>query len=151
MRFLVIAVLVLTSGVFHSTGLTQEKPTVAFEVASVRVNKNSPPNFSVDYSPNGVTYRAATRHTLIVDAYSLLPYQITGPDWIMTERYDISARAPGRTTFPELMLMLQELLRDRFMLTFHHEMKNMSVYALTVRNSSSNLHPHALNAIPSVT
>src|SRR5262249_38969384 len=67
------------------------------------------------------------------------------------ERYDISARVAGRATGPELDLMLRELLKDRFMLTFHHEMKNLSVYALTARNKSNKLHPHALNGIPSVT
>lgn len=104
------------------------------------MNENSLPT-SEDYSPNGVTYRAATLHYLIVSAYSLLPFQVTGPDWIMTERYDISARAAARTTGAELMLMLRELLKDRFRLTFHHEMKNLSVYALTVHSKSDKLHP----------
>jgi uncharacterized protein (TIGR03435 family) len=58
-------------------------------------------------------------------------YQISGPDWISSDRFDISATlSPGTATqIPEMM---QRLLEDRFQIKIHREKKDFPVYVLEV-------------------
>jgi uncharacterized protein (TIGR03435 family) len=79
-----------------------------------------------------------------MNAYGLVPNQITGgPSWISSSRYDIAAKAEGNPTPEEMKLMLQSLLVRRFGLRFHHETKEMSIYAL-VRDKKGNEKPEGL-------
>jgi uncharacterized protein (TIGR03435 family) len=66
-----------------------------------------------------------------------------GPDWVKKSRFEIRAKVPAGTPdytvgqfssghAPELQLMLQALLADRFNLKIHREKKRLPVYALTV-------------------
>ena len=104
-----------------------------FEVASI---KSSPPQaigrassrMSIDNALFRYSY--LTLKGLIQDAYKLQEYQVSGPDWISSDRYDIFAKIPeGRRD--QVKLMLQALLADRFKLTHHSETKEMTVYFLT--------------------
>jgi uncharacterized protein (TIGR03435 family) len=94
-------------------------------------------------NPGGrVTYTGNVR-TLIEYAYGLQDYQThTGPDWISSERFDITAVPPDNSPSrnrklhnaeptPEQHQMLQALLRDRFGLQCHFETKEGEVYLLT--------------------
>ena len=58
-----------------------------------------------------------------------------GPDWINTERWDIVAKGNGNAKPEELMVMLQNLLADRFKLVLHREMRDSPIYALVVAKS----------------
>ncbi len=65
-----------------------------------------------------------------------------GPNWLDSDRFDISAKADGR--FSQAMMngpMLQALLEDRFKLKLHRESRVVSVYALTVAKVGPKLHP----------
>lgn len=68
----------------------------------------------------------------IMQAYQLLGYQVSGPSWLDSERYDISAIKPPGASDEQVRLMLQNLLAERFKLALHREHKEMSVYALVV-------------------
>ena len=57
---------------------------------------------------------------------------IGGPPWIGQVGYDILAKADQTFSEPELFIMLQTLLRDRFQLKVHDESRSVSGYALTV-------------------
>ena len=80
----------------------------------------------------------ATNYTLRVllgAAYNLTPRAILGgPAWLDSDHYDVIAATPGeiRPNLDEQMAMLRKLLGDRFMLRFHREEKEFSVYALSV-------------------
>jgi uncharacterized protein (TIGR03435 family) len=69
---------------------------------------------------------------LILTAYKVKPYQITGPDWINTERFDIIAKMPDGASKDDAPKMLQALLEDRFKLAVHRESKEHPVLALVV-------------------
>lgn len=72
---------------------------------------------------------------LIAFAYGLHSKQIVGgPDWFATQLYDIDGvpDAPGRPSLKQMGLMVQKLLADRCQLKFHHETRELSVYAITV-------------------
>jgi bla regulator protein BlaR1 len=77
-----------------------------------------------------------------------------GPAWLTKDQFDIQAKAPEGSpdyTFPDflegqtpqLQLMLQSLLADRFNLKVHKEMKQVPVYVLTVGKNGSKLKPGA--------
>lgn len=64
-----------------------------------------------------------------------------GPSWLDREKYDLYAKPdqPGRPSLPQLKMMLQKLLVDRFRLALHHEKRELSVYAITVAKSGAKL------------
>lgn len=94
----------------------------------------------------GFHWTLATAHSLRVEfdttrypgvaciqwAYSVSSYQVSGPSWIDSERYDISARAAGPAPEAQLRLMLRPLLSERFRLKFHRDTKTLQGYALLV-------------------
>jgi uncharacterized protein (TIGR03435 family) len=66
-----------------------------------------------------------------------------GPDWLRKDQFEIVAKVPDNapdytsTQFvnlhaPQVQLMLQALLADRFALKIHRETKELPVYALTI-------------------
>jgi uncharacterized protein (TIGR03435 family) len=67
---------------------------------------------------------------LIVLAYKVKPFQITGPDWIASQRFDIVAKLPDGASKDDAPKMLQALLEDRFKLAIHRESKEHPVLAL---------------------
>ena len=77
----------------------------------------------------------ASLRRLIERAYSIRPYQFTGPDWINNVNFDITAMYPADTAKDQRALMLQTLLAQRFHLVIHRETKEMAAYALVVAKS----------------
>jgi uncharacterized protein (TIGR03435 family) len=69
---------------------------------------------------------------LIAMAYRVKNYQVSGPDWISTERFDINATLPSGSTANDVPEMLQSLLADRFQLKLHRDKKDFPVYALVM-------------------
>lgn len=64
-------------------------------------------------------------------AYGVKPYQITGPDWLATMRFDIVAKMPEGSK-KDAPKMLQALLEERFKLTTHRASAEHPVLALVV-------------------
>jgi uncharacterized protein (TIGR03435 family) len=109
---------------------------VEFEVASVKP-------FSIAQTDGAVTLGARidgaqvrllglAMRDLISMAYRIKLYQLSGPEWIQTERYDINAKLPAGVSPEKLPEMTQALLAERFGLKVHREKKEMPVYALLV-------------------
>jgi uncharacterized protein (TIGR03435 family) len=63
----------------------------------------------------------ATMRMILQAAWGLSSVQITGPDWINSDRYDIEAKSPAGVPDTEIQPMLQALLKDRFHLHAHLE------------------------------
>jgi uncharacterized protein (TIGR03435 family) len=104
---------------------------LAFEVASV---KRSVPDGSHMQSsrldPGRVTFSGATLGQLIRRAYNVKEYQVSGPDWINSDRFEITAKFPPKYGVDQVLVMLQNLLTERFKVTIRRESKEMPVYAL---------------------
>jgi uncharacterized protein (TIGR03435 family) len=119
----------------------------AFEVASVKVSAPLPPGvmmFRMGDGPNSsdpgrITYRGVTLKVLAARAYGLKEYQVEGPAWLESERYDVIATIPKGSNKEEVGLMLQRLLAERFHLTVHHESKPLAVYTLSVAKGGPKL------------
>ena len=58
-----------------------------------------------------------------------------------SDRYNINAKAAGPAKDPELMLMLQTLLAERFKAEVHRQSKSTSGYALVVAKSGLKIKP----------
>jgi uncharacterized protein (TIGR03435 family) len=83
---------------------------------------------------------AALLPFIIQQAYGIRRDQVVGgPDWMNTARYDIEAKADGNPGFPQMFLMLQSLLEDRFKLKVHRETRQLPVYELTLARGGSKL------------
>jgi len=116
-----------------------------FEVASVkpstgRVALRGGPRTA---EPERIAYENADLRQLLMKAYGVESDQISGPAWVDSERYTINAKIPPGTTVAQFQTMLQNLLTERFRLKVHHEMKELSVYELTVAKGSAKLTPAA--------
>jgi len=71
---------------------------------------------------------------LIADAYQVLESQVSGPDWLQFETFDLDAKSDGVATLAQSRLMLRSLLADRFHLKIRHDAKAMTVYILSAAN-----------------
>ena len=69
---------------------------------------------------------------LIERAFDLKWYQTNGPDWLKSDRFDITARIPEGATRPQFQQMLQDLLARRFKLAATRVRKEIPVYQLRV-------------------
>ena len=73
--------------------------------------------------PGQLNYSNVSLKNVLMAAYAVKGYQINGPKWLDSERFDIVAKiAPGATK-EQFQLMLQNLLAERFKLTLHRETK----------------------------
>jgi len=106
--------------------------TPAFEVASIKPNHSGRSGSDSDDHEGVLTANNLSLKRLIMRAYQVRDYQVTGPDWLDNERFDIAAKPPSAAEGEQLNLMLQNLLADRFKLVLHHENKVFPVYGLLV-------------------
>lgn len=141
-----ISLLVLTSVVANC----QAPAHPEFEVASVRsapINVSGQEKVALGVHMDGSHVRIASfsLRDLIVRAYGVKAAQVTGPDWIASERYDVNATLPAGSTADDIPVMLQALLTDRFKLKIHRDKKEFPVYALTIGKSPLKLTEDALD------
>jgi uncharacterized protein (TIGR03435 family) len=112
----------------------------SFEVASVKpVQHNIKSRPQTLITPGRASYTGATLRDLVMAAYGVTAYQVSGLDWLNANAYDIVAKPPADTPASQIPLMLQALLADRFQLTFHREKKDLPVYALVVNKGGPKL------------
>ena len=118
-----------------------QQPMPAFETASVKPNRTGADEQFVRGDPGGnLTVVNMPLRQLIVFAYQIQGFQLDGgPDWIVSDRFDILARAgravpvtaPVVTAGPDtLRPMLRALLADRFRLVVHKETKELPIFEL---------------------
>jgi uncharacterized protein (TIGR03435 family) len=124
-----------------------QAPAATFEVASIKPAQEITPamilsgklhlGMSVDGARVDIGY--ASLADLIPLAYNVKPYQVAGPDWMRSQRFDIMAKLPEGATKEQVPQMLQALLEERFKLKAHKENRDNNVYALVVAKSGSKL------------
>jgi uncharacterized protein (TIGR03435 family) len=121
----------------------QERSRPTFEAASIHLHDPAVSTQSMRMNAGGIAYNRVTLFECIRAAYHVNGFQISGVESgvVVSERYDIVAKAGHPATNAELMTMLQVLLEDRFKLRFHREMMQRPVYALVSNKKSAKLHP----------
>jgi uncharacterized protein (TIGR03435 family) len=117
---------------------------LAFEVASI---KPAPPPtdgrlmIRMGGDAGRLDYNNVSLKDLLRAAYKVKDPQITGPDWMGSERFNLVAKLPEGASKDQVPAMLQTLLADRFKLTLHKEQKVVPAYALLVGKGGAKLHP----------
>lgn len=102
----------------------------AFDAASVKPNHSGSGSSSSHTRESNIQITNVPLLSILAMAYELKEYQIEGPPWIRTERYDIVAKAPVGTKERAMAPMMQALLRERFKMETHRETKDFPVYGL---------------------
>jgi uncharacterized protein (TIGR03435 family) len=118
--------------------------TPAFEVASI---KPAPPPTDgrlmvrMGNDAGRINFSNVSLMNVITAAYKVKEHQVTGPAWLNSERFDITAKIPAGAGKDDVPGMLQALLADRFKLKLHTESKVMQSYALTVAKGGAKMKP----------
>jgi uncharacterized protein (TIGR03435 family) len=89
--------------------------------------------------PDRVRFRGITVLQLFQEAYGVKYFQVSGPAWIGTERFDIAATHGPNPSTEEFRMMLRTMLADRFGSKLHHETRDFTAYRLTVAKGGSKL------------
>src|SRR5262249_52493741 len=128
------------------TALAQTPPadkSLTFEVASIKPASfptpgngpmliRGPSGGPGTKDPRRINYPFMSLKQLLTIAYDVKNHQISGPSWLDTERFDITATMPPDTTKEQFRIMLQNLLAERFKMTVHREKKELPMYSLVV-------------------
>lgn len=136
------AVLLLSGGLY-----AQSPAGPAFEVATI---KPAPPldpakimagqmHIGMKTDAGRVDIGFLSLSDLIRTAYRIKPYQLSGPDWLTSQRWDIVAKIPDGASADQIPEMLQTLLADRFKLAIHRANTEHSIYALVVAKGGPKL------------
>src|SRR5262249_17436930 len=84
---------VSTATVPHQDSL---RPALEFEVASVKPDTNASDRAYIQALPGRLLMQNFAVRTMILLAFGLGDYQVSGgPDWIVSEHYDVQATANG--------------------------------------------------------
>jgi uncharacterized protein (TIGR03435 family) len=122
-----------------------QAPMLTFEVASVKpgvLRGRSTCGYRMEggpgtSDPGRIAYHDISLSTLVKLAYlgnihACESYVLSAPKWLDSEGFDIVAKLPPGTTWPQLGIMLQNLLAERFQLAIHREEKVISAYSLVI-------------------
>jgi uncharacterized protein (TIGR03435 family) len=114
----------------------------SFEIATIKPSKPDQPGKYFRVQGREFTTMNTTLIDLMSFAYGLHAKQILGlPTWADTDKFDLAAKpdAPGAPSDKQWKSMMQKLIAERFKLTYHHDKKELSVYAITVAKTGSKL------------
>ncbi len=130
----------LSTALLSAAAFAQAAPArLEFEVASVKPSTaptaGSSVNIGVKINGAQVHISSLSLKDYIRIAYRVKEYQVSGPDWLNGERFEIDAKLPSGVTRDQVPDMLQSLLADRFGLKLHRGTKEFPVYALVVAGS----------------
>ena len=78
-----------------------------------------------------MTFKYVTLGRVICQAYDVEPYELFGPAWLNTDKFDIEAVVPRGATKDQVPMMIRDMLAERFQLRLHKGMKVMPVYELS--------------------
>ncbi len=125
-----------------------------FEVASVKPAAPDAPPGSMnggplgpgpfnqgEHNPDRIRWTNVRLIRAIQVAYDFPAADISGPDWLDSQGYDIVAAVPAGTSEHDFRLMLQNLLAERFGLTVHRGTRQVSGFALEVAKGGPKLTP----------
>ncbi len=124
--------------------LAQQQGALSFEVASIKPSAPQPMGMMrMNMSTDGgmARYTGVPLRDLIRTAYRVKDFQLEGPEWMGSERFDIVAKLPDGAKEDQIPEMLQSLLAERFKLTLHRDMKEHAIYALVVGKMGAKLKP----------
>jgi uncharacterized protein (TIGR03435 family) len=120
--------------------LSAQTPRLTFEVASIKPAEQITPamvaagklHVGMSIDPGRVDIGFLSLGELIPIAFKVKPYQLSGPDWLRQQRFDILAKMPEGATKDDVPALLKALLEERFQMKARLESRDNPVYALVV-------------------
>ena len=144
--------LVLVAGTLAGTGaLAQTSTPVArmavdahpsFAVAAIKPHDPNYHHQGFNASGDRFIVRNETVTSLLMFAYGVDKHQIVdGPNWLGNSPYDIEGTTdtPGEPNLRQQQEMIQRLLSERLGLKFHHEKRELPVYAIQIAKGGPKL------------
>ncbi len=145
-------VALFSGAVFGQAGITASQTSgPEFVAADVHVSAKSRMGMAAG-NLRGTRYlvRQATMVDLINLAYDVDNDKILGgPNWLETDRFDVSARAPSGSAPEQAKFMLQTLLAERFSLKLHKDSKELPGFVLSLGSGKPKMKPAADASAPS--
>jgi bla regulator protein blaR1 len=132
----------IASGPPLRAGVQASENQPSFEVASVKPNTSAGPNQIRIAMPGNGRFNITNMPLaeLIRFAYELQPFQLTGgPDWVNSQRFDVTATTDGNPGPLVIRQMLQSLLAERFKLAVRTETRDMPIYEMVLARSDGRL------------
>ncbi len=126
-----VAALAQTAPVFEVATIKPSAPLDRMKMAAA-IQAGQMPKLGPHVDKSRAEYTYMALKDLIAMAYNVKPYQITGPDWIASQRFDIVAKLPAGASKEDAPKMLQALLEERFKLAVHRDNQEHPVLALVV-------------------
>jgi uncharacterized protein (TIGR03435 family) len=112
------------------------KPADPQPMGMIRIGMNGGPGTP---DPGRINYTNVSLKMILTNAFNVKDFQINGPAFLDSERFDIVAKLPKGSTKEDLQVMLQNLLAERFKMTFHKDKKEMNTYVLLVGKNGPKL------------
>lgn len=113
-----------------------------FDVVTVKPSDPNRPGKLFTIHGRQIITINTTMNDMITFAYGLNIKQVVGaPDWFASEKFDLDGvpDTEGQPNSKQFRELIQSALTQRFNLTFHHDQKELSVYALTVAKGGPKL------------
>ncbi len=117
---------------------------IEFEVASIKPAQPMPMGqmrIGMNADAGMLRYTNVSLKECIRVAYRVKDFQVQGPDWLGSTRFDIVAKLPDGSSKDQIPEMLQALLADRFKLALHRDTKEHAIYALVAAKGGPKLKP----------
>ncbi|HEY9137697.1 MAG TPA: TIGR03435 family protein [Terriglobus sp.] len=158
-RFLALLACFIAVSAVAQTVITEEpdyKPTLTFDVATIRISPPPGPNFRVSVtSPRDSSRFDADNlpvRTLLQIAYGYDVPFVNEPDWLRNTFYDIHARSdeaadarlaklPVNEVRLEKRHAIRALLADRMNLKYHMETRSSTIFHLVVAKNGVKMTP----------
>jgi len=81
-------------------------------------------------------------------AYRVRNYQIAGPEWMASERFDVNAKLPDGSAAKDVPEMLQTMIEERFQIKMHRENRDLPVYGLVMGKGGLKMQQSAPDSLP---
>lgn len=140
MRFLSA---ILLAAVTIAPPLISAQAPPAFEVVSIKRNTSGSDAAGIRTLPDG-TFQMVNQpiRSIILAASPVQTREVEGmPDWMLRERYDITAKPPAGSTAEQRQQMFRTMFADRFKLVGHVEQRERDVFDMVMARPDRRMGP----------
>jgi uncharacterized protein (TIGR03435 family) len=130
--------------------IAQSARSAEFDAVSIKRHTSQDTGGSMRSLPDGTFMMTGFPLTSIIrNASPIRVREVIGfPDWVETERYDITAKPPSGSTRAQLEEMWRTMFADRMKLAGHVEEHERNGFALVLARSDGRLGPQIKSAPP---
>ncbi|HVW08529.1 MAG TPA: TIGR03435 family protein [Bryobacteraceae bacterium] len=118
--------------------------TPAFDAASIKPDNSGPGPSSMRVTAGHLAMQNVSLKKILLNAYNIpddREYAVIGPEWLGNEHFDMEATFPADTQIPQIRLMMQSFLSDRFKMAAHKETRQLPNYSLVVAKGGVKISP----------